>query len=211
MFFFCCCCWWQDLATWDKLSLLPKTLRYTKLYQRLSTRLSVYLRRALLSTPFMNGRKGSNKGGFMRCGLCKAFAITAHTWWGESVPGCKGAYGSARRQTFRWKKNFTPLRSNKRSTYELKQKSKQLSNECLWKCTKIKTPKSHLHCMGLPKWLEEAGTAHTRLDLCKINKFILLNSLQMAVRQVSLGTTGRGFNYCLPLRYWLSNKQIPKT
>ena len=57
-----------------------------------------YLRRALVSTPLINWRKGSKRVGFMRRWLCRTSAITADTSWGECLPGCRGVYGSVMSQ-----------------------------------------------------------------------------------------------------------------
>ena len=57
-----------------------------------------HLRRALVSTPLINWRKGSKRVGFMRRWLCRTSAITADTSWGECLPGCRGVYGSVMSQ-----------------------------------------------------------------------------------------------------------------
>lgn len=57
-----------------------------------------YLRRALVSTPLINWRKGSKRVGFMRRWLCRTSAITADTSWGECLSGCRGVYGSVMSQ-----------------------------------------------------------------------------------------------------------------
>ena len=52
------------------------------------------LRSVLLSTPFMNGKNGSKRGGFMKRWLCNTSAITADTSCGDILSGSSGECGS---------------------------------------------------------------------------------------------------------------------
>ena len=52
------------------------------------------LRSVLLSTPFMNGKNGSKRGGFIKRWLCNTSAITADTSCGDILSGSSGACGS---------------------------------------------------------------------------------------------------------------------
>ena len=61
---------------------------------RVSNRGRNDLRSVLLSTPFMNGKNGSKRGGFMKRWLCNTSAITADTSWGDILSGSSGACGS---------------------------------------------------------------------------------------------------------------------
>lgn len=82
--------WWKLLV----LTLLTNLISIKPAQQQKLD----YLRRALVSTPLINWRKGSKRVGFMRRWLCKTSAITADTSWGECLPGCRGVYGSVRSQ-----------------------------------------------------------------------------------------------------------------
>ena len=82
---------------WWKLLVLTLLTKYQLVKPAQKQKLD-HLRRALVSTPLINWRKGSKRVGFMRRWLCRTSAITADTSWGECLPGCRGVYGSVMSQ-----------------------------------------------------------------------------------------------------------------